>query len=83
MRELETVSGEIDTSSLTRSGPRNAPRLPLVRVDATELTRPRSWPRATRDLTHEIPRKQNDQLRDTIWFALGGLLIALGLYLVF
>lgn len=63
----------------------DAVRLPRSRRDDdTTLIRPRAWPRATRDLSRELPKPDDvERLRTTIWFALGGLLTALGLYLVF
>lgn len=81
MQDSSTVSGEIDTRKPSAS---DAVRLPL-RLDDTTLVRPRAWPRATRDLTNDIPRDPPDseQMRGMIWFAAGGLLIAVGLYLVF
>lgn len=77
-----TVSGEIDTSRV------DAVRL-LPRNDDTPVTQPRAWPRATRELTYEIPppvhteQTEHERMRTTIWCAVGGLLVAVGLYLVF
>jgi hypothetical protein len=87
MSESTTVSGEIDTSRILDSGasrPVDAVRL-LPREDDTHVARPRSWPRATRELTHEIQelRGDSEKLRTAIWCAAGGLLVAFGLYLVF
>lgn len=87
MPDSPTVSGEIDTSGLYRSGQHDAVRLP-VRLGSNDdtLVRPRAWPRATRELTSENPRSAavpTEQLRDKVWFAIGGLLIVVGLYLVF
>ncbi len=70
------VSGELDTSKV------NAVRLPMRKVDVTALARPRAWPRATRDLTNEIPR-DTERMSGMIWCAVGGLLTVLGVYLVF
>lgn len=70
-----TVSGEIDKSHV------DAVRL-LPRDDEPTLPQPRAWPRATRELTLEIPT-ETEKLRTTIWCAVGGLLVAISLYLVF
>ncbi len=80
MRDSSTISGEIDTSKLFDS----AVRLPMRKVDETQLARPRAWPRATRELTNEIPRPlEAERMRGMIWCAVGGLLTVLGIYLVF
>lgn len=71
-----TVSGEIDTIRV------DAVRL-LPRDDEPTLPRPRAWPRATRELTHELPPTETEKLRTTIWCAVGGLLVVVSLYLVF
>ena len=53
-------------------------------VDEAVLVGPRAWPRATRDLTNDIPRPlESERMRGMIWCAVGGLLTVLGLYLVF
>ncbi len=70
-----TVSGEIDTIDV------DAVRL-KPRDDEPTLPLPRAWPRATRELTSEIAT-ETENLRTTIWCAVGGLLVVISLYLVF
>jgi hypothetical protein len=76
------VSGEIDSDN------------GRITHQPSRMIRPRTWPRATRDLTEEIETARpntaaeiakvadQERLRAAIWFAVGGFLTVFGVYLV-